>query len=415
MGEIAIKVENVAKLYQIGLKKSSSFRDSFRGIFSKNGSDHTDFWALQDISFEIKKGEAVGLIGKNGAGKSTLLKILSRITEPTKGRIEINGRVASLLEVGTGFHHELTGRENIYMNGTILGMSRREVKAKFDEIVEFSGIEKFIDTQVKHYSSGMYVRLAFAVAAHLEPEILIIDEVLAVGDAEFQKKCLGKMEEVTRNQGRTILFVSHQLNSVVELCKSAMILEKGKVIKAGNDVMGIVNLYLRPESGSGKNVIWEENEHSIQNPFFFPQKLMICDSNGQLINSIIQNNQDYWVHLEGIVEREDPALGIGYALYNEDGVLVYWTVHTDKWDLGNNTKIKIGKNKLKVKIPRRFLNEGSYRLEILAGIQNRDWIIEPGFNAPFILFEIKAGLSESPYWMNKRPGVLGPEFEWFVN
>lgn len=233
MSEVVIKVENLYKLYQLGAKKSGSLRESladrWKGLTGKGSSVNEGFWALQDVSFEIKQGEAVGIIGKNGAGKSTLLKILSRITEPTKGRIEINGRVASLLEVGTGFHPELTGRENIFLNGTILGMTRREIKAKFDEIVDFSGVEKFIDTPVKYYSSGMYVRLAFAVAAHLEPEILIIDEVLAVGDAEFQKKCLDKMEDVTRNYGRTILYVSHSLWTVKRLCTVGIVLNKGKV------------------------------------------------------------------------------------------------------------------------------------------------------------------------------------------
>ena len=181
------------------------------------GDEIEEFWAVQNVSFEIKKGEAIGIIGRNGAGKSTLLKLLSRITEPTAGRIEMHGRVASLLEVGTGFHPELTGRENIYLNGAVLGMTRVEIKQKFDEIVEFSGIEKFLDTPVKRYSSGMYVRLAFAVAAHLEPEILVVDEVLAVGDAEFQKKCLGKMEDVSKNQGRTVLFVSHNMGVIAQL------------------------------------------------------------------------------------------------------------------------------------------------------------------------------------------------------
>ncbi len=206
MSDVAIKVENLSKLYQIGTSKSGSLRESladkWNTLTGKKSQATQDFWALRDLSFEIKKGEAVGIIGKNGAGKSTLLKILSRITEPTKGRIEIDGRVASLLEVGTGFHPELSGRENVFLNGTILGMTRREIKARFDEIVDFSGVEKFIDTPVKYYSSGMYVRLAFAVAAHLEPEILIIDEELAVGDADFQKKCLTKMEDVPRNHAR---------------------------------------------------------------------------------------------------------------------------------------------------------------------------------------------------------------------
>jgi lipopolysaccharide transport system ATP-binding protein len=191
------------------------------------------FWALRDVSFEVKRGEVIGIIGRNGAGKSTLLKILSRITEPTEGTITIKGRVASLLEVGTGFHPELSGRENVYLNGAILGMSRAEIRRKFDEIVAFAEVEKFLDTQVKHYSSGMYVRLAFAVAAHLEPEILIVDEVLAVGDQEFQRKCLGKIENVTRNEGRTVLFVSHNLASVRQLCTRALLLEQGQLVEGG--------------------------------------------------------------------------------------------------------------------------------------------------------------------------------------
>jgi lipopolysaccharide transport system ATP-binding protein len=202
-----------------------------------------EFWALKDVSFEVRKGEAVGIIGRNGAGKSTLLKILSRITYPSTGRFEINGRVSSLLEVGTGFHPELTGRENIYLNGTILGMRRAEIRKKFDAIVDFSGVEKFLDTPVKHYSSGMKVRLAFSVAAHLEPEILIIDEVLAVGDAEFQKKCLGKMDEVSKGQGRTVLFVSHNMRAVESLCSTGMLLNHGSIELAG-PIKEVIKAYI---------------------------------------------------------------------------------------------------------------------------------------------------------------------------
>lgn len=225
---IALSVTNLGKKYTIGKKKEGTLRSSLGNLFKSSTKKGEEFWALKNASFSILKGEVVGIIGKNGAGKSTLLKLISQITNPTEGQIIIQGRVASLLEVGTGFHPELTGRENIFLNGTILGMSRKEVKLKFDEIVAFSGIEKFIDTAVKHYSSGMYVRLAFAVAAHLEPEILIIDEVLAVGDAEFQKKCLGKMDEVAKT-GRTVLFVSHNMAAVKNLCTKGILIENGKV------------------------------------------------------------------------------------------------------------------------------------------------------------------------------------------
>lgn len=231
--EIAIRVSQLSKKYEIGKNKSDSLRHTLSSLVSSKKSQTDEFWALKNVNFEINKGEVVGIIGKNGAGKSTLLKVLSQITKPTSGRVEINGRIASLLEVGTGFHPELTGRENIYLNGTILGMTRKEVAAKFDEIVEFSGVEKFIDTPVKRYSSGMYVRLAFAVAAHLEPEILVIDEVLAVGDAEFQNKCLGKMQDVA-GQGRTVLFVSHNMAAVKSLCTTGIFMKDGTSMFKGS-------------------------------------------------------------------------------------------------------------------------------------------------------------------------------------
>lgn len=250
MSNIAIKVEGLGKEYIIGHKKEGDLRNSFRQKIDQifNGSQSKEsFWALKDVSFEVKKGEAIGIIGRNGAGKSTLLKILSRITEPTTGRFEINGRVSSLLEVGTGFHPELSGRENIYLNGTILGMKRAEIKSKFDEIIDFSGVEKFIDTPVKHYSSGMKVRLAFSVAAHLEPEILIVDEVLAVGDAEFQKKCLGKMNDVSKNEGRTVVFVSHNMAAIQNLCSRALVIHEGESSFEGDVYVGI-DYYLKSSS-----------------------------------------------------------------------------------------------------------------------------------------------------------------------
>lgn len=238
----SISIKGLSKRYSIGVVKDTSFRASLAGVFKKKKKPNNDFWALKDVSFDVEQGEVIGIIGKNGAGKSTLLKVLSKITQPTEGRIEINGRVASLLEVGTGFHPELTGRENIYLNGTLLGMTRKEVSEKLEEIVEFSGVKKFIDTPVKHYSSGMYVRLAFSVAAHLEPEILIIDEVLAVGDAEFQKKCLGKMKDVA-GQGRTVIFVSHDLAAVENLCEKVILLKDGEMAAIGK-TKEMIDLYI---------------------------------------------------------------------------------------------------------------------------------------------------------------------------
>lgn len=226
-----LEIRNLSKSYRISHERQAylTLRDKLMGIFQR--SEHLEeFWALKDVSFDVMPGESIGIIGRNGAGKSTLLKILSRITPPTKGTVTARGRIASLLEVGTGFHQELTGRENIFMNGSILGMKKAEIKAKFDEIVDFSGVEKFLDTPLKNYSSGMQLRLAFAVAAHLEPEILIVDEVLAVGDGEFQKKCIGKMEDVTK-QGRTILFVSHGMSMIKQLCSKTALLQHGKLLR----------------------------------------------------------------------------------------------------------------------------------------------------------------------------------------
>lgn len=249
MSESIISVEHLSKRFVIshdGKERYTALRDvvanKARSMFSTGGSQSTkeDFWALNDVNFNIKQGDRVGVIGRNGAGKSTLLKVLSRITEPSLGKVTIRGRVASLLEVGTGFHPELTGRENIFLNGAILGMSRSEIRRKFDEIVEFAEVEKFLDTPVKRFSSGMYVRLAFAVAAHLEPEILIVDEVLAVGDAQFQKKCLGKMEDVSKRDGRTVLFVSHNMIAIQQLCNDIIVMNKGGVLYHGERSKGLV-------------------------------------------------------------------------------------------------------------------------------------------------------------------------------
>ena len=261
MSKPIISVEGIGKSYRLGLEsqKHSTFRDALVGAISsplrrlrelgEHGTEADTFWALRDVSFEIKRGDVVGIIGSNGAGKSTLLKILSRIVEPTEGCVRLRGRVASLLEVGTGFHPELSGRENIYLNGSILGMKKEEIDRKFDEIVEFAEIEKFLDTPVKRYSSGMYVRLAFAVAAHLEPEILIVDEVLAVGDAQFQKKCLGKMQSVAAGEGRTVLFVSHNMPAVRSLCKTGIMLKNGKLLHTGTAEDCVTRYMTQAEEG----------------------------------------------------------------------------------------------------------------------------------------------------------------------
>lgn len=271
MSNIAISVENLGKCYQIGeLEDYYTLRDSLTNLIkypykliSKNGrnkkkSEIEFIWALKDINFEVKQGEIVGIIGRNGAGKSTLLKVLSRITTPTEGKVKINGRVGSLLEVGTGFHPELTGRENIFLNGSILGMSKKEIERKFDEIVDFAEVEKFLDTPVKRYSSGMYVRLAFAVAAHMEPEILVVDEVLAVGDMIFQKKCLGKIGDISK-EGRTVLFVSHNMSAISQICEKTILLNNGK-INSFDNTNKVIELYSRNSKSSKKNNIGSGNK-----------------------------------------------------------------------------------------------------------------------------------------------------------
>jgi lipopolysaccharide transport system ATP-binding protein len=331
MSGIAICVDHLGKRYRIGARQRAyrTFREAvteavrkpFRRLTRKDTKAENTIWALDDISFEVRQGEAVGIIGRNGAGKSTLLKILSRITWPTRGRVEINGRVGSLLEVGTGFHHELTGRENIYLNGAILGMSRREIDRKFDEIVAFSEIEKFLDTPVKFYSSGMYVRLAFAVAAHLEPEILVVDEVLAVGDAQFQRKCLGKMSTVA-GEGRTVLFVSHNMGAIMQLCSRVVLLDHGRMELDG-DSASIVSAYLRKHIGS---------DHSVTYPVD-PAKDMqilamsITAADGQPIGTQ-PHNQPLWINITYRIVKWTKGTYVCLDVFNESDTRILWSSDT---------------------------------------------------------------------------------------
>jgi lipopolysaccharide transport system ATP-binding protein len=283
--EPVINVENLGKRYEIrrGNASYSTFRESLASVFRSKTSSET-FWALKDLNFEIKQGERVGIIGRNGAGKSTLLKVLSRIVTPTTGRVTLNGRIASLLEVGTGFHPELSGRENIYLNGSILGMSKSEIRGRFDEIVAFSEVEKFLDTPVKRYSSGMYVRLAFAVAAHLEPEVLIVDEVLAVGDAEFQRKCLGKMKDVA-GTGRTVILVSHNMAAVQHLCDRAIYLRSGELVMSG-DTASVIRTYLSATGSQGSFNIAQRTDRSGNGKVRF-QLMELLDEEGRQIQHFI--------------------------------------------------------------------------------------------------------------------------------
>ncbi len=429
MSDIVIKAESLGKKYVIGHQATGgryvALRDvlaqSARGLWRKtrdlaqgkpiiDGDTLEEIWALQDVNFDVRRGEALGIIGRNGAGKSTLLKVLSRITEPSAGRATIRGRVASLLEVGTGFHPELTGRENIFLNGAILGMGRAEIRRKFDEIVAFAEVERFLDTPVKHYSSGMYVRLAFAVAAHLEPEILVVDEVLAVGDAPFQKKCLGKMEEVGSG-GRTVLFVSHNMNAIEQLCTSAILLEKGRVKRHGGDVRGVIKDYLFAADGVAEASEWVNAGGEYDNPWFKPRRFAITDEAGSLQPMPVANDADFFVHIEAEIRELEPALTVGYAIYSEEGVLLYWSYQTDRSE-SEWPRLHRGRCTLRSRLPKRFLNEGRYRLELIGGLHFRQWLFEPGVKAPSIQLSVQGGLSDSPCWMIRRPGVLAPALTW---
>jgi lipopolysaccharide transport system ATP-binding protein len=416
--KIAIRVSNLSKQYRLGGPQEPyhTLRDAIVNslkaplkVFHKNPPVE-GFWALKDVSFDVERGEVVGIIGRNGAGKSTLLKILSRITSPTEGTVELHGRVGSLLEVGTGFHPELTGRENIYLSGSILGMKRREIDAKLDEIVKFSEIEKFLDTPVKRYSSGMYVRLAFAVAAHLEPEILLVDEVLAVGDAAFQKKCLGKMGEVAK-EGRTVFFVSHNMNAIEQLCTYCILIEKGTIKEKGSNVSQIIKFYLFPDDGGILPSQWINGGNEFENPWFKPNKFFITDSSWNNITNPISNNQEVWIQIEGTINTLDPALIVGYSIINEEGRILYLSYFNDQ-DVSKWPVFSRGDIVLKTKIPKRFLNEGIYTIELRAHLHCRMWITEPGKKSPSLNLQIRGGLSDSPYWTEKRPGIIAPLLEW---
>ncbi|WP_395768804.1 ABC transporter ATP-binding protein [Aquirufa sp.] len=393
-----VEVNNITKKYNLNrLAEPISLRNGFKSLFIKQEKSK-DYYALQDVSFSIKKGDKLGIIGNNGAGKSTLLKILSRITNPTSGNIQVKGKVASLLEVGTGFHPELSGRENIFLNGAILGMSKRDIKAQFDEIVEFAGpqISNFLDTPVKRYSSGMYIRLGFAISAHLNPEILIVDEVLAVGDADFQKKSLGKMKEVAANE-KTILFVSHNLTAVSNLCNKTLHLEKGSVKQMGETAQVIKNYMSEVQS---KKIYYASDNFSnaIGNEFI---RLKYAEVKPQLTQGL-----DYWtindpfsLHFEFYNTLAQADLNISVHLYASTGECIF--------NLGNQpTQFKSGIISTDIQIPGNYLNDGSYFLSIMV-VKNSS-IVLANFEELFE-FEI-ADYRENTTWYGKWPGYVRPNF-----
>lgn len=363
-----------------------------------------EFFALKDVSFEIKQGERVGIIGRNGAGKSTLLKILSRITEPTKGRITLDGRVASLLEVGTGFHPELTGRENIFLNGAVLGMARLEIKRKFDEIVAFSEVEKFLDTPVKRYSSGMYVRLAFAVAAHLEPEILIVDEVLAVGDAQFQKKCLGKMKEVGQ-EGRTVLFVSHNMGAVRNLCSRAIMLGNGTLV-ADAEVGTVVDQYLSSNQQTGNigEVRWEENgAPSCEEISLRGIRVLGPGSN---VYSIYNSTKPIDVEIQFLVKKPLRGMRVILSLLTSDSVVAF--ASTNHSIIGEQ-ELNPGIYKTICRIPADLLNNAEYAVNVHFGIPGAKVLIQ---GKEYLTFTVEGAGGHGSNYSEKWPGVFAPKLTW---
>lgn len=404
-----IKVENLSKLYRLGGASHNSLRDALMSFVKNPKRDKKrELWALKDINFDVKDGETLGIIGHNGAGKSTLLKILSRITKPTSGQIEIRGRVGSLLEVGTGFHNELSGRENIYLNGAILGMNRAEIEEKFDEIVAFSEVEKFLDTPVKHYSSGMYMRLAFSVAAHLDPEVLIVDEVLAVGDLAFQKKCLNKMRDFSET-GRTVLFVSHDMQSISRLCKRVIWLKGGNVIADGetNEVIG---KYLHEQSRTGAEKHWENLETSPGNDITRLRRVRICDKNGETVSSVdIRNTVAVEITYE--ILQEGAILRPTFHLYNEQGVCVFVSFDQDKnWQARPREK---GIFVSKAWIPANLLAEGSMFVHVvIATFQPLEVHLVERDAVSFNVIDSIEGDSARGDYTGLIPGAVRPILKW---
>ena len=408
----AIHVESLSKLYKIGhlRRRSDTLRDqlvaSLRGMWRRKPVGEDEIWALKNVSFEVQPGEVVGVIGRNGAGKSTLLKILARITEPTSGRAVINGRVGSLLEVGTGFHPELTGRENIYLNGAILGMRRQEINRRFDEIVAFSEIEKFLDTPVKRYSSGMYVRLAFAVAAHLEPEILLVDEVLAVGDAAFQKKCLGKMGEVAK-LGRTVLFVSHSMAAIRNLCARSLWINNGN-LEIDDSTSNVVNKYLsRYETNEGELTL---DPDSYENKYKKARlrRVTVIDSQGRVRN-IISNETPFAIEIEYEVNESLPDARVGFRLLSSNGEVVFTSEDTDPG--GQGTTRNKGIYVSRCVIPANFLNTGRYSISVVGDLPLREFLFLHE-NIVTVFIQLTGGVGSAV--PDGRSGVVRPALAWEI-
>ncbi len=424
MPDLALKLDKVSKMYRLGqvgtgtlahdinraLARIRGKEDPFAQVGLVNdreeaGGDYV--WALEDINFEVTQGEIVGIIGRNGAGKSTLLKLLSRVTAPTKGKIFINGRIASLLEVGTGFHPDLTGRENIYLNGAILGMTRKEITARFDEIVAFSGCAKYIDTPVKRYSSGMYVRLAFAVAAHLETDILIVDEVLAVGDAEFQSKCLGKMQDISRNSHRTVLFVSHNMAAVKRLCPRSILMDRGRVVMEGR-TPEVIERYLSSGGEADRVLRWPKGE-APGNAELVLESIEVLDAAGRF-DTALSTADPIDIKVSYQVLSDLRNLRISVTASSTDAVEVFST--SDYFFQDKSHIRKPGRYESVCRLPAKFLNTGRYSLEIAVEVPMERELFKPQIMA----FDVgELGHNQmGPINAAKPAGVLHPELEWKV-
>jgi lipopolysaccharide transport system ATP-binding protein len=412
---VAIKIKNMSKCYYIGIREPyKTIADTitsaikFSNLEKRSNLNKKKFWALKDISFELDKGSVFGIIGRNGAGKSTLLKILSRITYPTIGNVEIHGRVGSLLEVGTGFHPELSGRENIYLSGSILGMKKSEINQNFDQIVRFSEIEQFIDTPVKRYSSGMYVRLAFSVAAHLDSNILLVDEVLAVGDSQFQKKCMGKMKSIT-NEGRTVLFVSHNIGSISSLCDKGLLLEEGK-LEAMGDISDVVSKYISHHESSNDELVWTQNSAPGDNTIRLKSVKITLDGKSCKnipINMDFKIEISYW----NLVEKSPIMVGLhlldrnGYTVF-ESGNVKSAILNIDKWA---GAEYPIGLFLTTCVIPKNFLNDGIYYVSILLLTNTSRLHTKLDEILSFSIFDTGEMRKE---YAGEWKGVIRPKLDW---
>jgi lipopolysaccharide transport system ATP-binding protein len=412
---VAISVKGLGKKYTIAHNSTrpttlkEAIVERLRHPFGNGRQEHESFWALRDVDFEIREGEVVGFIGRNGAGKSTLLKLLSRITGPTTGTIDIHGRIASLLEVGTGFHPELTGRENVFLNGSVLGMSRRDISRKFDEIVAFAEVERFLDTPVKRYSSGMYVRLAFAVAAHLEPEILILDEVLAVGDSNFQRKCLSKMEDVS-GQGRTVLFVSHNMNSVTRICPRAILMQQGRVIADGQSDE-VTRVYLQANHGTMASRDWPDLANAPGNEVARLRSVRVRDANGETVE-VVDIRRPIAIEMTFEVLQGGHVLIPNHHFHNEDGICAFITHDYVDRDWVRRPRPP-GLYTSTMWIPGNFLSEGmmiispcvSTHVPEAVHFWERDAIA-------FQVTDSHDGDSVRGDYRGTYPGVVRPQFQW---